>query len=419
MMRYVWLGLASVIMLLSSDIAIATYTITPSIYVGEEYNDNIDLTKNNTKEDFITRVSPSVSMTYIPNKTLDLSLDYGLRLFFYSKNSERDLTSLKDTQRADFKALITPSSRFFINITDTYQRVPIDVNRRIAPENEITNMVSINRFQVSPNITVPVTSTLSTTAGYTFSSIIYSEDIAVDSEMHSAYLSVSNKFTKNLTGAAQYTYSTYRPDSVDALNATDKYDLNQGSISIVYQATPLLDLTGELGEAHYDFENKDNSNDVFWKAGVNYNYGPTKDLSMSAGYSSLFNNSITTGLSESRLIDLNFNKGGDALTYAINPYYRVDKFTNINRKDKIAGITVNVSRPISQLITIGFNGVYEKQKFLPEGRKVRWGSLSGNVSYQLTAKLLSNVGYRYSERVSDLNDDFKNNSVWIGATYTF
>jgi hypothetical protein len=419
MMKYVWLGLASVVMLLSSDTIYATYTLTPSIFVAEEFNDNIELTKNNTKEDYITRVSPSIAMTYNPSKTLDVSLDYGLRFYFYGKHSELNQTSLKDTQRAKFKALISPSSRFFINITDTYSRVPIDVNRRIAPENVITNMTSSNTFQVSPNITVPLTSTMSTSAGYNFSSFIYSEDGGIDSEMHSAYVSISNKFTKNLTGAVQYNYSMYRPDSVDALGATDTYDLNQGRVSIVYQATQLFALTGELGESHYDFENKDNSEDLFWKAAINYNYGPTKDLSMSAGYSSLFNNSITVGLSESRLIDLNLNKGGEALNYAINPYYRVDKFTNINRKDRIAGVTVNVSRPISQLITIGFNGIFEKQKFLPEGKKVRWGSLSGNVSYQLTAKLLSNVGYRYSKRVSDEDDDFKNNSVWIGVTYTF
>jgi hypothetical protein len=419
MMKYVWLGIAAVFFMLLSDIAYATYTFTPSILVEEEYNDNIALTKDNTEEDFITRVSPSVSMTYLPNKMLDLSLDYGLRLYFYSKHSEHNQTSLKDAQRADFKALIKPSSHFFIDITDTYQRVPIDVIRRIAPENVITNMTSRNIFQISPTITVPITSTISTTAGYTFSSFIFSDDSAIDYEMHSAYLSVSKNFTTNLTGAVRYDYSTYRPDSADALNAADKYDLNQGSISIVYQATPLLDFSGEFGEVFYDFKNKDNSDDVFWKVKTNYNFGPTKVMSMSAGYSSSFSNSVTSGLSESRLVDVNFNKGGEALNYAISPFYRVDKFSNINREDRIAGINVDVARPISQSITVGFNGVFEKQKFLPEGKKVRFGSLSGTVRYQLTAKLISNLGYRYSQRVSEQEDDFKNNSVWIGATYTF
>ncbi len=67
----------------------------PRISVLEEYSSNIDLTSQNTREDFITTVSPGLGFraTENPEDKFGLDLDYDLGLVFYAHNSQLNYVS--------------------------------------------------------------------------------------------------------------------------------------------------------------------------------------------------------------------------------------------------------------------------------------------------------------------------------------
>lgn len=66
-----------------------SFMIYPSVGIGGEYNDNIYATKNNRESDFISRVSPSVSLQSDWSRH-GLALDVGTEAGFYFDNSSEN-----------------------------------------------------------------------------------------------------------------------------------------------------------------------------------------------------------------------------------------------------------------------------------------------------------------------------------------
>jgi len=77
--------------LLSPGLADAKWSLTPRMYVEEQYDDNIFLTERNEEDDVIITVSPGVNLNYqAPTGVIDL--DYEFRRSFYSDFSELDFS---------------------------------------------------------------------------------------------------------------------------------------------------------------------------------------------------------------------------------------------------------------------------------------------------------------------------------------
>jgi len=68
-----------------------TKTVTPRVSVSQTYDDNIDLTPTNEISDWITLVSPGVSLELESPQTL-LNFDYEAGFSFYRDDSSRDAT---------------------------------------------------------------------------------------------------------------------------------------------------------------------------------------------------------------------------------------------------------------------------------------------------------------------------------------
>jgi hypothetical protein len=84
-----WLVLALVSVLTAGTASAAQLLFTPRASVEERYSDNIYLTNNNKKSDFIT--TPTVGFTVeVPGQTTGLSLSYDGGYNFYAKYDEND-----------------------------------------------------------------------------------------------------------------------------------------------------------------------------------------------------------------------------------------------------------------------------------------------------------------------------------------
>jgi Putative beta-barrel porin 2 len=69
--------------------------LLPRISLQEEYTDNLNLTKTNKEDDFITTVSPGLTFSATENREAKsgLDLDYQLGLVFYAHHSENNFVS--------------------------------------------------------------------------------------------------------------------------------------------------------------------------------------------------------------------------------------------------------------------------------------------------------------------------------------
>ena len=416
MNKYIYTGLLGLILILTSTFSFAKFTITPGIDVREEYNDNIFLEDTDKEDDFITTLTPNIRLEYSPNSSLDLSLDYGFNFRYYSSHS--DLSD--DTQGSDVEmsASFKPFKRVFIDITDTYSRVPIDIRDKHASDNMLTNMTDSNSLSVSTGVILPVTSAVSTTVGYTYNDLWFKDDASTDSETHSVFFVVTDKFSSKITGALKYNYSAYRPDLTSRQQRDVlAYNRQNGSVAIEYLIASNLVVNGEVGESLTDYFRRDEPRTSFWNVGADYEF--ISDTSIGIAYSSFLSDSSTSGASETRRGDL-FLKAGNIFKLTVNPYFIEDTFVHIERKDEIKGVNLDVSRPLGERATLLLNGLVEYQKFKPGGEEVGRYSLGCSLDYKLSSKITAVIGYRHNGRDSNqANEDFTNNIGWLQAGASF
>lgn len=79
------------LLILSPGLAEATWSLTPRMYVEEQYDDNIFLTERNEEDDVIITVSPGVNLNY-QAPTGAIELDYEFRRSLYSDFSDLDFS---------------------------------------------------------------------------------------------------------------------------------------------------------------------------------------------------------------------------------------------------------------------------------------------------------------------------------------
>ena len=109
--------LSLLIIIILPPLADARWSLTPRLYLEEQYDDNLFLTETDEQDDFITTLSPGFDLKYeTPTGMIDL--DYELRRSLYSDFSELDFTGHRGwlEARKDF------GPRFSAGITELFIR---------------------------------------------------------------------------------------------------------------------------------------------------------------------------------------------------------------------------------------------------------------------------------------------------------
>ena len=397
--------------------SIAKVDITPRVTLREEYNDNLFLEESAKDFDYITKISPGILIQYSPGSSLDLNLDYSLNFRFYSRHNRFNDTNLKNTQNANLRLKAKPLRYVFIDISDDYQRVPIDIRRKTALDNELRNMTDNNIFTISPYTILPLSSTLSTTIGYKYNNIWYDNKENIGSDGQTAFLTITNKFSSKLSGELKYDYYKYHPRDVIHSRYIEDYHKNSGSIGLIYLIGSRLTVNGQVGESYLTYETRGNTQYTFWN--INADYNMKEGMSSGAGYSTTLNDSSISGTYKSSRIDMYF-KTEKPVTISINPYYSHDDYLDSLREDRVAGISTDIAFLLTKKIDLLFNGLWEREKFSPGDQKVIKYSISGSLQYKLSTKITSSVGYRYNNSNSNIDsEDYKNNIVWVQAKAVF
>ena len=105
----------------------------------------------------------------------------------------------------------------------------------------------------------------------------------------------------------------------------------------------------------------------------------------------------------------------------VNPFYSKEDYENVDRTDEIAGVRIDISKSLSEILNASLQGMWERQEFQPVEEEVIRYSIGGTLDYMLSRSITTSVGYRYNNRDSDLDDsdDFHNNIVWLQGKVNF
>jgi hypothetical protein len=103
-------------------------TLTPSLTVGEEYDDNIFQDPDNEVDDFITTISPAIQLRYLPRAETALTFEYQPSLQIFAENSDENYASHRLS--LDFDSPL--SRRFALKVSDllVITEEPSDRERR-------------------------------------------------------------------------------------------------------------------------------------------------------------------------------------------------------------------------------------------------------------------------------------------------
>ncbi|MRR07227.1 MAG: TIGR03016 family PEP-CTERM system-associated outer membrane protein [Deltaproteobacteria bacterium] len=451
----------------------AELKLTPSLIVREEYNDNIDLTNDNRRDDFITTILPSFN-AMVDMERLKLSADFGLYFRLFAKHSDENETS----QRAYLDTTYNPiRDILFLKVSDAYSRVAIDERRQVGAGNDLVNTTDSNILTVNPYLVYPITSSISVTAGYTYKNTWYDDPEGEDAQDHTLTGRLTKSFGERLSIYGEYAYRNHRPKKtirnsnefnslyLGSINGKPQfwnlelvstqstgwyeYDTHTGTIGTVLQVTPKLTLNGSIGKTYYKYKtgtqtdlrhvyhpitliylgdytssqkvSPDDNDSLIWNAQANYLLSDR--LSLNAVYSQDFYDSVDEGPVQRETV-------GGSIKYKHNieatlgGFYTTSRYETEERKDDSTGATLATRIPLGASLSGNLTGNYTHYKFSPDEvvtvtEKVNRYSVQAGFDYTLRLLTLG-LGYIWNYNDSNVNEnDSRNNIIWLQAKLTY
>lgn len=413
--------------------SMAVIELKPSLKITEKYSDNIFLTPSDEEDDFITEIFPYIFLKYKPNKRIKSTIHYGLKFKFYARHNRLNETDIDEIQRISLGTFITPSQWMSIEIYDVYQKIPIDIRKNIAEENEYTNMISRNILRMLPYIKIPITPSISSKLGYEYVNRWYKYEKGNDSESHTLYISIAKRFPLNLDVSLNYNFTMYRPE------LTEDVDTHKISINTEYTGVRYLKVWGGIGKYYLDYQISDDKENTFWNAGGEMILRALGNVRIGMEYTASIletsfreerleeiivqdeTPSVSSGLMRLERVNLYLEIKGEEIDFEFNPYYSIKEEINAEREDKIKGIKIVFSKQLLDELVIYTDGSFEWLKFRPEDNKADRYSTGFSIDYILSRYVTLAFGYRYNFNDDDQIDeyDYTNNIIWVQGRLNF
>src|SRR3989454_12698806 len=171
------------------------FYVTPSLSIGEIYDDNLFFSSTQREKDFFTRVSPVLQAGY-QSTPLTLLGGYTFDSEFYSKHSE--LTTAQVRQRGVIELKAMPDQVLTLSVSGAYYqtRTPQELNLTTGLA---TSRVRSERYTTNPAFTYRYDPLTTAKGDYTFTKDLFARGITVDS--HILNLALDRRLSQRDTAA--------------------------------------------------------------------------------------------------------------------------------------------------------------------------------------------------------------------------
>lgn len=177
----------------------APITLTPTIAVSEEYNDNVFLNNLNRRSDWITAVAPGVSLTG-ESETYKLTAGYSFTAAMYAR--ETSLSEVFDRQNFFLDASYRADPRLTLTLTDSFV-ASVDTNL-VSASGVATGRSRAWSNTVTPGATWQATPVTILRLSGTSTTQRYEQEDLDDSDVYRASGVLERRLTSRLSGTGGY-----------------------------------------------------------------------------------------------------------------------------------------------------------------------------------------------------------------------
>jgi uncharacterized protein (PEP-CTERM system associated) len=260
------------------------WKVTPSLNLKETYSDNVGLSNAGGDSDFITQISPSLSVTGT-GAHLRLYGSYTMQNMFYANNGSRNRISNQLNANTNAELL---EDLFFVDgiASISQQNISAFGAQTTDNVNYNSNRTDVITYSISPYIRYKFGSFASTEARYTHNSVSTGVAGFSDSQVDSATISLTSGSRFRSVGWGLSLNQQHRDYGNG--NSMRPVDTETFSGHLSYAVTPELRLiaTGGYENNNYLSLNGKNPAGAFWTTGFSWN--PTKRTSISANIGKRF-----------------------------------------------------------------------------------------------------------------------------------
>jgi hypothetical protein len=260
------------------------FELTPSISVNETYDDNINLTKDNKVDDFITVVSPGIALALVREHT-NLQLSYTAGIVRYADQDEND--TIRHSANLSFGQDLAQHLRF--KLTDAYLRSddPLQDPQDVQGLRQTRSKYWTNTTQTGLDYIFGVENQVN--VGYGYNYIKNDESTIEDSKVQTPSASLTYWFdVRNGTELTyRYTDARFSRDNniLTAGNLGD-YTSHDPGIRYIRRFTPNSRAYVGYNYTHFDYSDLLGQDFVVHQGmiGLDHSFSPEYSVAASAGY---------------------------------------------------------------------------------------------------------------------------------------
>jgi hypothetical protein len=392
------------------------YGFHPYISLQGEYNDNIFLTENNTKGDFITTVSPGLKYKTM-GAGYNFDLDFNLGLNSYASESQNNYISYDGRLNTSYS--FDPRWTIRLNEALTRSREGIEsytVTTTTGAQPYTSSSTGGNQYL--RNMFEPVLEYKFGEADLVsllYQNMIYRVEGGTGNDSTGNSINTSLNYWFNIRNGISlaYTYETAQFEfSPNWVGSTVKGEYH-------YRFNPRTMIFGSYTFTVRNFDFPGNDYSVNSPAvGLEHAFSATLKGQAKLGW---FFQVIDTGTpTNGPVLNFSITQQTPRTTYTISfdGGYREDYFTAQNMGFSLYyGVRANVTHRLRERLSVGLTGLLLRDEYKnPDYKNWNWG-LTGNLSYQPYKWMTISLGASNNSRESDLSESsYRENRIFLKLT---
>jgi hypothetical protein len=207
----------------------------------------------------------------------DWDLGYAFDYRYYARNSRKDDTTHSINGRGLVKII---DEKLFLELSDTYKRVSLDVTRDTTNESLFANQSDLNVGIVSPYLVLHPTARLTLKSGYRYINTWYKDPQAVSRQDHVGFINSSYELSPTFFLTGDYTFTREIPVK------NSSFYRHEASIGPRYEYAEKSFIYARGGFIASDYDNGTHLLNPSWNAGLTHTFDTvTTNVSTGTRYS--------------------------------------------------------------------------------------------------------------------------------------
>ena len=400
--------------LLTITDAVASWTLTPRMSLHEQYDDNIDLEPENEISDWITVLSPGISLELeMPNTTM--TLDYEAGFSFYADDSSRN--SARHQGQVELDQDLSRHLRFHLSDTFIRSEDPIEETEDGIDIRRERGIYYRNAGEASLSYDFGVENMV--TAGYRNLYLDDRSSADEDSVGHEGFVNLDTWFTPRFGIGMRSRYNQSR------FERSDDFDQYAAGLTLNYRWQEARRVYARYDLLYQDFEPSEADDYRVHESalGVSLALSANTDLNLEGGYfiqdylngdqteGAVFTGTLNTSLERTSL-SLTGSGGYD------QDYYSAE---NLGSR-KFREVSGSADYLLTENLNIFASAIYRWEDYLEteDDRTDKVWRATGGLSFSFWRWLTLSLEGTHSERESnDSEVEFKDNRVMLRLTWAY